>query len=75
MDFDDKVRSQAVTVVCDLAKSNLKSVPTELMSRAAERLRDKKVHFEARIILNGPRICTQCVLDMDTLPMHSGYAF
>ena len=36
---------QAVIVVCDLVKSNLKLLQPELISRATERLRDKKVVF------------------------------
>lgn len=43
LDFDDKVRTQAVVVACDLARSNLKIFPPELIVRATERLRDKKV--------------------------------
>ena len=43
LDFDDKVRIRAVYAVCDLAKSNLSSFPSELILQAAERLRDKKV--------------------------------
>ncbi|KAK3012419.1 hypothetical protein RJ639_010650 [Escallonia herrerae] len=42
LDFDDKVRTQAVTMVSDLARSNVNSFPPELISRAAERLRDTK---------------------------------
>lgn len=43
LDSDDRVRSEAVTVVCDLARYKLKSAPLELITRVAERLRDKKV--------------------------------
>ncbi|XP_076919857.1 sister chromatid cohesion protein PDS5 homolog B-like [Bidens hawaiensis] len=43
LDFDDKVRTQAVAVVCDLAKSNFRPVPSEMIAQAAKRLRDKKV--------------------------------
>ncbi|XP_075648967.1 sister chromatid cohesion protein PDS5 homolog B isoform X1 [Castanea sativa] len=43
LDFDDKVRTQAVIVACDLAQSNLKFVPPKLISQTAERLRDKKI--------------------------------
>lgn len=43
LDFDDKVRTQAVIVACDLAQSNLKFVPPKLISQTSERLRDKKV--------------------------------
>nr|XP_023895228.1 sister chromatid cohesion protein PDS5 homolog A isoform X3 [Quercus suber] len=43
LDFDDKVRTQAVIVACDLAQSNLKLVPPKLISQTSERLRDKKI--------------------------------
>ncbi|KAK4572839.1 hypothetical protein RGQ29_031022 [Quercus rubra] len=43
LDFDDKVRTQAVIVACDLARSNLKFVPPKLISQTSERLRDKKI--------------------------------
>ncbi|XP_030933146.1 sister chromatid cohesion protein PDS5 homolog A isoform X2 [Quercus lobata] len=43
LDFDDKVRTQAVIVACDLAQSNLKFVPPKLISQTSERLRDKKI--------------------------------
>ncbi|KAK1301184.1 hypothetical protein QJS10_CPB13g01215 [Acorus calamus] len=45
LDFDDKVRTKAVIAVCDLAKSNLTYIQfeySEMVSKAAERLRDKK---------------------------------
>ncbi|KAJ0969546.1 hypothetical protein J5N97_022423 [Dioscorea zingiberensis] len=42
LDFDDKVRIQAVTTVCDLAISNLTSFPSEVVLQTIERLRDKK---------------------------------
>ncbi|KAJ7965575.1 sister chromatid cohesion protein PDS5-like A isoform X1 [Quillaja saponaria] len=43
LDFDDKVRTAAVIVSCDLSRSNLKLVPSNLISQTTERLRDKKV--------------------------------
>lgn len=43
LDFDDKVRTQTVLAVCDLAKSNLTCFPSELVLQSLERLRDKKV--------------------------------
>lgn len=43
LDFDDNVRIQAMTIVCDLAMSDLNSFPSELVLQAYERLRDKKV--------------------------------
>lgn len=32
-----------MSVVCDLAKSNIRPVPPEMLAQAAKRLRDKKV--------------------------------
>ena len=43
LDFDDKVRIQAVIVACDLTGSNLKYTSSKLISEVIERLRDKKV--------------------------------
>ncbi|XP_019093838.1 PREDICTED: sister chromatid cohesion protein PDS5 homolog A-like isoform X1 [Camelina sativa] len=43
LDFDDKVRTQAVVVACDIMKFNMKYVPLNLISEASERLRDKKI--------------------------------
>lgn len=43
LDFDDRVRTQALVVACDIMKSNMKYVPLSLISEAIERLRDKKV--------------------------------
>ncbi|TVU36377.1 hypothetical protein EJB05_18310 [Eragrostis curvula] len=50
LDFDDKVRLQAVHTVCDLAKSNLGSFPTEMILKAAARLRDKKVSVRKNVM-------------------------
>lgn len=44
LDIDDKVRIQAVTAVCDLARVDLKLIPSRLIICTAERLRDKKVY-------------------------------
>ncbi|XP_039137720.1 sister chromatid cohesion protein PDS5 homolog A isoform X2 [Dioscorea cayenensis subsp. rotundata] len=43
LDFDEKVRLQAVMTICDLAISNLSCFPSEVVLQAIERLRDKKV--------------------------------
>ncbi|KAM7256072.1 hypothetical protein ACFE04_011813 [Oxalis oulophora] len=43
LDFDDKVRAQAIVVACDLVKSNLKFIPPKVVLEIAERLRDKKI--------------------------------
>ncbi|XP_052189555.1 sister chromatid cohesion protein PDS5 homolog B isoform X2 [Diospyros lotus] len=50
LDFDDRVRTQAVVVACDLAKANLKFVPPDLIYQAAERLRDKKVSVRKKAL-------------------------
>lgn len=64
LDFDDKVRAQAVTVVSDLARSNLKSFPRNLISQAAKRLRDKKVSVRRRALQKLLEVyhdyCTKC---------------
>ncbi|KAF3640005.1 putative sister chromatid cohesion protein PDS5 -like protein A-like isoform X2 [Capsicum annuum] len=50
LDSDDRVRSEAVAVVCDLARYKLKSAPLELITRVAERLRDKKVSVRKKTL-------------------------
>ncbi|GAB2260584.1 hypothetical protein Droror1_Dr00011439 [Drosera rotundifolia] len=41
LDSDYRVRMEAVIAVCDIARSNLRTFPGELLVRAADRLRDK----------------------------------
>lgn len=64
LDSDDRVRSEAVTVVCDLARYKLKSVPLELITCVAERLRDKKVPVRKKALKKLLELyleyCTQC---------------
>ncbi|XP_028067959.1 sister chromatid cohesion protein PDS5 homolog A isoform X5 [Camellia sinensis] len=64
LDFDDRVRTQAVVVACDLARANLKSVPSELITRATERLRDKKVSVRKKALQKLLEVyrdyCTKC---------------
>ncbi|XP_055832582.1 sister chromatid cohesion protein PDS5 homolog B isoform X3 [Solanum dulcamara] len=64
LDSDDRVRSEAVTVVCDLARYKLKSVPLELITCVAERLRDKKVSVRKKALKKLLELyqeyCTQC---------------
>lgn len=50
LDHDDKVRMEAVNVVCELAKTNLSRISSDLITKAAERLRDKKVSFSSKDI-------------------------
>lgn len=64
LDSDDRVRSEAVTVLCDLARYKLKSVPLELITCVAERLRDKKVSVRKKALKKLLELyqeyCTQC---------------
>ncbi|CAK7346982.1 unnamed protein product [Dovyalis caffra] len=50
LDFDDRVRTQAAVVICDLARSNLKFFPPELISKVTERLRDKKISVRKKAL-------------------------
>lgn len=74
LDFDDKVRTQAVFAVCDLAKSNLKCIPPELILRVTERLRDKKVTVRKNTVQKLLDLyrdyCTQCSEGLITLCDH-----
>uniref|UniRef100_A0A1S4BUR3 Sister chromatid cohesion protein PDS5 homolog A n=1 Tax=Nicotiana tabacum TaxID=4097 RepID=A0A1S4BUR3_TOBAC len=66
LDSDDRVRSEAVTVMCDLARHKLKSNTHELITLVAERLRDKKVMVSVRkkalkkLLELYQEYCTQC---------------
>ncbi|CAA6667666.1 unnamed protein product [Spirodela intermedia] len=51
LDFDDKIRIQAVTVVCELAQANLEFFPLELILQAADRVRDKKVSVRKKAMI------------------------
>ncbi|POO00116.1 Coatomer beta subunit [Trema orientale] len=50
LDFDDRVRMEAVIVACDLARSNLKIFPPKLMYETIERLRDKKISVRKKTL-------------------------
>ncbi|GLU01048.1 hypothetical protein SLE2022_183740 [Rubroshorea leprosula] len=50
LDFDDRVRTRALIVACDLARSNLKYVSPKLISEATERLRDKKISVRKKAL-------------------------
>lgn len=43
LDFDENVRKQVVTVICDVACHALNSIPVDTVKLVAERLRDKSV--------------------------------
>ncbi|KAL8482154.1 hypothetical protein ACS0TY_028350 [Phlomoides rotata] len=50
LDHDDKVRMEAVNVACELAKTNLNRVSSDIVTLAAERLRDKKISVRNRAL-------------------------
>ncbi|KAL3845532.1 hypothetical protein ACJIZ3_002935 [Penstemon smallii] len=64
LDHDDKVRTEAVKVVCDLAKTNSRFASSDLISLAAERLRDKKVSVRNKALKKLVELyqeyCTTC---------------
>ncbi|XP_022773243.1 sister chromatid cohesion protein PDS5 homolog A-like isoform X3 [Durio zibethinus] len=64
LDFDDKVRMQAVIVACDLAGSNLKYTSPKLISEVIERLRDKKISVRKKALLKVMEVyrdyCNKC---------------
>ncbi|KAL6010732.1 hypothetical protein ACLOJK_001173 [Asimina triloba] len=74
LDFDDKVRTQAVNTVCDLAQSNLRYVQAGLLLKAMDRLRDKKVSVRRNAmqkLLELYRLyCTKCSDDLLTQSDH-----
>ncbi|KAK9271081.1 hypothetical protein L1049_026670 [Liquidambar formosana] len=64
LDFDDKVRTRAVVVACDLARSNLKFIPPTLISEVTQRLRDKKISVRKKALQKLLEVyrdyCTKC---------------
>ncbi|KAK2659490.1 hypothetical protein Ddye_006023 [Dipteronia dyeriana] len=64
LDFDDRVRMEAVIVACDIARSNLKLVPPKLISEATERIRDKKISVRKKALQKLLEVyrdyCKQC---------------
>ncbi|XP_064947401.1 sister chromatid cohesion protein PDS5 homolog B-like isoform X1 [Musa acuminata AAA Group] len=74
LDFDDKVRTEAVFAVCDLAKSSLTCFPSEIILQAVERLRDKKVSVRKKVmekLLELYRVyCSRCSEGVLTLNDH-----
>ncbi|XP_021759751.1 sister chromatid cohesion protein PDS5 homolog A-like isoform X2 [Chenopodium quinoa] len=64
LDFDASVRTEAIAIVCDLAKFSLKNFPEALIARATDRLRDKmtSVRKEAlkKLLEVYREYCTKC---------------
>ncbi|OMO93987.1 Armadillo-like helical [Corchorus capsularis] len=63
LDFNDKVRMQAVTIACDLARSNL-NASSKLIYEVTERLRDKKLPVRKKALQKLMEVyreyCNQC---------------
>lgn len=50
LDFEDRVRMEAVAVVCDITMSNTNFVTHKLLAESTERLRDKSVCLISQVI-------------------------
>ncbi|KAL0360237.1 UNVERIFIED_CONTAM: Sister chromatid cohesion protein pds5, partial [Sesamum radiatum] len=74
LDHDDKVRTEAVNVVCELAKSNLNFISSDLITQAAERLRDKKVSVRRealkKLVELYQEYCVRCAAGITLLNEH-----
>ncbi|KAK4391079.1 Sister chromatid cohesion protein pds5 [Sesamum angolense] len=74
LDHDDKVRTEAVNVVCELAKSNLNFTSSDLITQAAERLRDKKVSVRRealkKLVELYQEYCMRCAAGITLLNEH-----
>ncbi|GFP89800.1 sister chromatid cohesion protein pds5 homolog a [Phtheirospermum japonicum] len=71
LDHDDKVRVEAVNVVCELAKTNLNFKSSDLITQAADRLRDKKALVRSKALKKLVELyqdyCTKCAADTTLL--------
>ncbi|KAL6515543.1 hypothetical protein OROHE_018577 [Orobanche hederae] len=74
LDHDDKVRAEAVNVVCELAKTNLNFKSSDLLTQAAERLRDKKALVRSKALKKLVELyqeyCTKCAEDITLVNEH-----
>ncbi|CAI9115357.1 OLC1v1016244C1 [Oldenlandia corymbosa var. corymbosa] len=74
LDFDDRVRTQAVTLLCDLGRSKINSISGEVICLVAERLRDKKVSVRKKALQKLLELyrdyCTKCAEDMAVISDH-----
>ncbi|KAL0878226.1 hypothetical protein Bca101_027932 [Brassica carinata] len=74
LDFDDRVRTQALLVACDIMKSNMKYVPLNLISEATERLRDKKISVRKKAMQQLSKVyqdyCDKCSKGYMTINDH-----
>ncbi|XP_047321623.1 sister chromatid cohesion protein PDS5 homolog B [Impatiens glandulifera] len=64
LDYDDRVRTHAMVITCDLIRSNMKAIPKELVSLVIERLRDKKLSVRKKSFQKLLEVyqdyCTKC---------------
>ncbi|XP_022976675.1 sister chromatid cohesion protein PDS5 homolog A-like isoform X2 [Cucurbita maxima] len=71
LDLDDRVRTQAIIVVCDIARSTSKFVPVTLISQVAERLRDKRISVRKKALQKLLEVyrdyCDKCSKDQLTM--------
>ncbi|KAF2564185.1 hypothetical protein F2Q70_00016346 [Brassica cretica] len=74
LDFDDRVRTQALVVTCDIMKSNIKYAPLNLISEATERLRDKKISVRKKAMQQLSKVyqdyCDKCSKGYMTINDH-----
>ncbi|KAL3643202.1 hypothetical protein CASFOL_014017 [Castilleja foliolosa] len=74
LDHDDKVRVEAVNVVCELAKTNLNFKCSDSITQAADRLRDTKALVRSKTLKMLVELyqdyCTRCAADTNLLNKH-----
>ncbi|XP_021806603.1 sister chromatid cohesion protein PDS5 homolog A isoform X3 [Prunus avium] len=74
LDFDDRVRTQAVIVACDLAMYNMRCFPPKLISQTTERLRDKKIPVRKKALQKMMEVyrdyCNKCSEGYMTISDH-----
>ncbi|XP_068341369.1 sister chromatid cohesion protein PDS5 homolog B isoform X3 [Pyrus communis] len=74
LDFDDRVRTQAVIVACDLAMSNMRCFPPKIISQTTERLRDKKIPVRKKALQKLMEVyrdyCNKCFKGSMTISDH-----
>ncbi|XP_024357694.1 sister chromatid cohesion protein PDS5 homolog A isoform X2 [Physcomitrium patens] len=65
LDYDEKVRVAVVKAIYDQAKTDFKSVPTDVLRKVSERLRDKKVVVRKATLVKLMELyksyCTKCL--------------
>ncbi|XP_031392968.1 sister chromatid cohesion protein PDS5 homolog A-A isoform X4 [Punica granatum] len=74
LDLEDRVRTEAVTVICDIAISNMNAVPRELVVESTERLRDKSSSVRKKALWKLMEVyrvyCSKCSEGCMTISNH-----